>query len=190
MKFALTLAVGALVSCAALPAPPREEVDAPSADRLALYLGMRGLDEEDYEPVEDQFTLGLEFAHEREGSALGFEIGLLGSRDDGDALGFDIEGRTGEIYAGIRKSFPSDRVRPYVGGGVSYIDSEFEVTGVGSDDDASIAGYVHGGVLFDLSESFFLGIDVRLLLGSDLEIVGVDTDADYQQYALVLGFSL
>ncbi len=190
MKLALVL-VFALASCASIPGSrPDESADAASANRLALYLGMRGLDEEDYEPVENQFTMGLEFVHEPVGSAIGWEIGLLGSRDEGEQSGFDVEGRTGELYGGIRKSFPTENVRPYVGAGLAYIDSEFEVSGVGSDDDASIAGYLHGGVQFDLSESFFLGIDVRYLLGSDLEIVGVDTDADYQQYALVLGFSL
>jgi hypothetical protein len=191
MKLALCLAVVCLASCAASPVTRSEETSTDvKSHRISIYLGARQLDEDDYEPAEDQAMLGAEFAFERPGSSVGFEIGLMGSVDEGEALGFDVEANTSELYAGIRKTFGSGVVRPVLGAGVSYIHSEFELSGVGSDDDASIAGYVHGAVLFDISRSFFLGVDVRFLLGSDLEIAGVDTDADYAQYALVLGFAL
>jgi opacity protein-like surface antigen len=190
MKLALVLAVSTLASCAALPATrSAEDSEPPSSNRLALYAGLRQFDEEDFDPVEDQGMLGIEFSHEGSGSGPGFEIGLMGSRDDGEFSGFDVEGRTGEIYGGLRKSFQLERVRPYIGGGLSYIDAEFDVGAVG-EDDGSLAGYVHGGVAFDLGESFFLGIDVRWLMFSEIEIGGIEGDADYSQYALVLGFSL
>lgn len=166
---------------------PQEGAAAPS-NQLSIYLGQRALDEDDYEPVEDQAMFALEFAHEPEGSTLGWELGLAGSADESEILGTDVEGATGELYGGVRKTFGSGAIRPVLGGGLSFIRSAVEVSGVGDDDDASLAGYVHGGVQFQLSTTFSLGLDARVLFGSDLEIAGVETDADYGQLALVLGF--
>ena len=198
MKFSLALCLFAFASCASVVHNSVQEAPAGAAtpstkavheNRVSIYLGQRGFDEDDYAPVEDQATFGFEFAHETVGSAVGFEVGLLGSSDESSAAGFDVEGSSGELYAGVRKTFGEGVARPYLGGGLSFIHSEFEVSGFGSDDDQSAALYVHGGVLFDVSESFFVGLDLRLLLGSDLEIAGVETDADYSQFALVAGVS-
>lgn len=182
-SFALLLA-----SCAAAPSAPQEMSTADRANRISIYLGGRELDEDDYDPVESQFTFGIEFVHERPENVVGFEIGLMGSEDDGHLGPFDVEGRTGEIYAGIHKSFGTDVVRPYVGVGLAYINSEVEVENV-DDDDGSAAGYAHAGINFDVSPAFAIGFDFRILFASDMEIAGVDTDADYGQLALILGFA-
>jgi hypothetical protein len=163
----------------------------PTSSRLMLLFGMRFLDEDDYEPLEDQPTFGIDFSYEAPGSAIGFEVGLMGSYDDDEVLGADIEVSTGELYAGVRKTFgePGAGFHPYVGGGVSLINVDIEVSGAGSDDDTSLAGYAHGGVLAQIGASFFVGADVRALFGSDIEIAGVSGDADYGQVALVLGWA-
>ncbi len=158
------------------------------ANRIAIYIGQRSLDEDDYEPVEDQVTIGFEFAHEHPDSVVGWEVGLMGSADEGEFGAFDVEAATGEIYGGARKSCGSGTVRPYIGGGLSFIRSAFEVEGFDDVDDASLALYAHGGVRFDISPAFSLGLDLRGLFGSDLELAGVDTDADYGQFALFAGF--
>ncbi|MSR62603.1 MAG: hypothetical protein EXS08_09190 [Planctomycetes bacterium] len=101
-----------------------------------------------------------------------------------------MSGATAEFYGGVRKSFGSGSVRPLFGAGLSAIAAAVDVSGVGDDDDSSLAGYVHGGVGIDLGESLTAGIDVRLLFGSDLEIAGVSTDADYGQVALFFGINL
>jgi hypothetical protein len=159
------------------------------ANRISLYLGQRDLDHHDYDPVDDQGTAGLEYVREPSGTPLGFEAGVMGSRDSEHEAGFDIKGKTGEVYAGLHKSFGHDVVRGYVGAGVSYINSKVEVEGIGDDDDSSFAGYVHGGLTADLTTSLYLGLDLRFLFGSSMTIGGVDTDADYGQLALLLGFA-
>lgn len=163
----------------------------PFAARISLLLGMRTFDEDDFEPVEDQPVLGLDFSFEPPGSFIGFEVGLMGSAEDDEVLGTDLESRVGEIYAGVRKTF-GDRARglhPYIGGGVSAINVDVEIDGVGSDDDTSIAGYVHGGILAKVGGSFFVGADARGLFGTDIELEGVEVDADYLQLAFVLGWA-
>ena len=166
---------------AAAPAPQRD-------NRLTFYLGQRQLDEDDYAPVDQQALFGLEFTHEKADSAVGFELGLMGSADSATLLGVDVTASTGEVYGGVRKTFGSGSVRPYIGGGLAYVTEVFDVTVV-DESDGSIAGYAHGGVNFDVTPGFFLGFDVRGLFGSDITLFGFDTDADYLQFALTLGAS-
>jgi hypothetical protein len=187
MKLALPALLLVLTSCAALQTAPASAPHPSSTghdNRFSIYLGGRSLDEDDYSPVEDQGMIGFEFVHEPPTSAIGFEVGIAGSGDEDGA----VEASTGELYAGFRKTFGDQAVHPYIGGGLAYIASEVEVGGA-DDDDASAAAYVHGGVQFDITDAFFVGVDLRVLFGSDLEIGGVDTDADYGQLALVLGFA-
>lgn len=180
-------------ACSAVPyAASQDAAESATAsrdNRIAIYLGQRNLDEDDYAPVDEQATFGVEFARETPGSLVGWEVGIMGSSDDSTVAGFDVTGTTAEFYGGVRKTFGSGRVRPYVGGGLSVINSEVEVSGVGKDDDDSLAGYAHVGVSVDVTAAFFLGLDLRALFGSDMSIAGVSTDADYAQLALVLGWA-
>jgi hypothetical protein len=188
MKLALCLALASLASCAAVSqdVPPRD----PTIHRdnhIALYLGQRNLDEDDWEPVEEQPMFGIEYAREPYNSAVGFEIGIMGSSDDDEVGGIDFEGRTGELYGGIKKTFGEDVVRPHLGMGLSVINAEGEVAGF-DDDDSAIGVYAHGGIAFFPSESFFVGLDLRILYGGDLELGGSDVEPNYGQLALILGF--
>ena len=173
------------------PAPAVAKVADAPANRLTIYLGRRSLDDDDFwTPVEDQAVFAVEFAHEPEGSSIGWEIGLAGSADDANVAGINVEGTTGELYGGVVKSFqsPGSKLRPYIGGGLSYITAEVEALGA-SVDDSSIAAYVHGGAAVHLTEALFLGVDLRLLFGSDITLPGfVDSDVDYRQLAVFLGF--
>ena len=202
MKLISSLLLLSLAACAsvpqaapqgdpqAVPAPVPEPVSTASRDnRITLYLGQRNLDEDDYMPVDEQGVFGVEYVRESPGSIIGWEIGLMGSYDEDRIGGFDVEGSTGELYTGVHKTFLTGVVRPYVGAGISFINSEVEVVGLGKDDDDSVAGYAHLGVMFHVTELFFLGLDVRALFGSDMTIAGVSTDADYGQLALNLGWA-
>jgi hypothetical protein len=195
MKLALVAALAALASCSALPTrrAALEEPAAPAApksNRISFYLGQRSLDEDFWAPVEDQAVFAVDYARETPGSVVGFEVGLAGSYDNENVAGFDIDGTTAELYGGVRKTFVTGSVvRPVLGAGLSLIDAEVQVAGFGSGDDTSLAGYAHGGVDFDITEAFFLGLDLRWLFGSDIEIAGISGDADYVQLALVIGFA-
>ncbi len=189
MKLATILSLGSLASCAAVaPAGAGQVTPPPYENRFSLYLGQRSLDEDDWEPVEDQLAIGFDYSHEGAGSAIGFEVGLFASGDDDEVGAVDVEGQTLELSAGIRKTFAEgSRFRPYVGAGLAVINAEVEAGG--TDDDTSLAGYAHGGLGYQISDTFLIGVDLRLLFGSDLEIAGVDTDADYGQLAVVLAVS-
>lgn len=186
--------LGSLVAtgCSALPSSSSSaRLDEWRENHVTVYVGGRALDEGDYDPVDKQGVLAVEYAHERRDDPIGFEVGVAGSDDEDESGGLKVEGTTSEIYGGIRKTFGDGEVHPYLGGGVALIRSEVEVRSGGShasDDDASGALYVHGGVGFDVTPTFLLGLDLRFLFGSDLELGGVDTDADYGQLAIFASF--
>jgi opacity protein-like surface antigen len=176
---------------ASVPSPAAGEY---RASKLDLYLGGRALHESDWHPVEDQNVLGMEFVHEGHDAPVGFEVAIFGSHKfKEDAFGaIDATGRTGELAVGVRKTFLKDdeKFHPYVGGGAALIGAriETEVSGASAhDDDTSGALYMHGGVELDLSPSFFLGLDLRFLGGSDMKLFGRDATADYGQLAFLIG---
>jgi opacity protein-like surface antigen len=111
----------------------------------------------------------------------------MGSSDEGKFAGFNVRGRTGEVYAGVRKAFGNDTVRPYLGGGLSIIRGEVDAAG-SDDSDTSAAAYLHAGVEFLISPTFFLGLDIRGLFGSSIDMGGVNGDADYTQGAFTFGW--
>jgi hypothetical protein len=194
MKPSLLLLLCTLAACSSVSSAswqePWDDPDRPT--RVSLLVGQRNFDEDDYEPVDEQVMAGIEFVHEARESVIGWEFGLAGSATEEDDVlfGADVEAKTGEIYAGIRKSIGTGMVRPYIGGGIAYIHSELELSGPmvsESVDDGSFAGYAHVGVSLGLTSAFFVGVDARLLFASDLDYEDFDSDADYVQLALTIG---
>lgn len=177
----------------ALPSPP--QADPSWTGNVALLVGGRALDEDDWAPVDEHGVLGVEVDLRPRHSALGIEIGAMGSagyEDDFQNSGIDIEATLGELYVGPRLTLDlaDDVAHLYVGGGFSVVSASAEGTLgflTASDDDVSAAAYAHGGVYFSLSPNFQLGADVRSLFGSDLDLFGVPLDADYAQVALLIG---
>ncbi len=182
-------------SCTVVPSSNYESSAANSKDRanrVTAYLGGRSFSDDNIEDagVEDQGVIGVQFSQQRADWAVGWEAGLLISADSDDGQGFDVDVATAELYGGVRKSFGSGVVRPYVGAGLSLIGVAVDVEVLDDDDDDSALGfYAHGGVDFQITPLFSLGLDVRGLLGADVELFGADIDTDYLQFALAAGFS-
>ncbi|MFN7966832.1 MAG: outer membrane beta-barrel protein [Acidobacteriota bacterium] len=82
-------------------------------------------------------------------------------------------------------------VHPYIGFGLANLTATITVdTGpYDIDDNESSLGYdANAGVDWRLGKRFNLGVDARLLRGTDGEVLDVFGDADYFQAGLVLGF--
>lgn len=179
----------------------QEERGEPAADEirvLSLRAGMRQFDEDDWSPVEDQVAFGLDFALQPASAPVGFELGLSYSSEDDDVFvptigTVDVDTEFVELYAGVHKSFAAASVRPAVGAGLTMISGEVEVSGPGgsgSDDDEAFGFYLHGGIGVPIGDTFEVGVDLRAVLGAELEIAGVDVDADYTQASLFLGWRI
>lgn len=164
----------------------------------AGLIGARKLEEDFWDPVENHFVFGGEFALRPPDSVLGFEIGTsisFGVKDNVAGTGIDVTASTLDFYFGPRVTF-GDRdggMHPYAGAGISFLLAELEGYAGGlrvSDDDWTVAGYAHAGVTFDVGESLFLGFDVRSTFGSDVTLFGAHGDADSYQIAAVIGTTL
>lgn len=164
---------------------------------IHVLLGKAMLDKDDWEPVDEPLVLGLGYAREGARDPLGFELGLqIGADEETADLGFgpmDFTSSFVELAGGVRKTWLRDRVvQPYVGGGLSLINvsAEAEQGGVSVDDDDSTVGiYLHGGVMFAPGEHFEIGLDVRIVRGTDVSLFGASGDVDSEQIALVFGWN-
>ncbi len=194
--------VASLASCAAIgPHSTRSSAQADPGHRRAPYLGVlagvRALDEDDFEPVEEQPVFGVETTVPLEAVDADVEVGVSVSSEEDDVFlpgigNIDAEATLTEVWVGIRKALaPESAITPYVGAGLSIINVDAEV-GLGglaaSDDDTSPGIYVHGGLMSDVSEHLRVGVDLRALLATDVEIAGVSGDADHFQAAVFLGY--
>jgi opacity protein-like surface antigen len=162
---------------------------------IEILYGFRALDEDDWEPVDQQTAIGLMFAMQGEDAIIGFETGLMLSFDEDEIGAADVDATLGEIYVGAHRTFGTSAwfARPYVGAGVSLIRAALEIDAPGNDvddDDSSVGFYAHGGVAFRLGDSLSLGVDGRFLGGTDLELFGGDTDVDYLQLGVFLGIDI
>lgn len=157
---------------------------------VGLMLGTRSLDDDvAWDQIEQPFVLGVEAA--TFGNPIGFEGGISLAGDSTTVEGVDVSDTFVETYIGARGTFGSGPVFPYIGAGGTLILASVEGDAGGfsvSDDDTTLGFYAHGGVLFRIGTSFFLGLDARLVTGTSLEIFDIDTDADYTQLTAFLGF--
>lgn len=204
--FVLTLLSSALGACASVtPAPlasPAQSVG-PRDQRIEIVLGQRDLGD-DFEPVDEQFTVGLDYSRMFGDGRFAWSVGASYSNDEkivngvpNQTLGpagvgqfFDITGTLIQADVGARVflTAPDARVRPYVGAGLAFVQVQTEVNS-SSGDDNSFGGLLRGGVDFQLTESLFLGLEARSLLGTDFDINGNNVDTDYTQFGAVLGFA-
>jgi len=178
-------------------AEPQRPPPAPRYAKIDVYVGVRRLHQNDWDPVQDQSTVGLEYVHEDPSDAMGFELGFFGSRKTKDNVQiggsfFDVRGQTTEVSAGARKTFWTETgtVHPYVGLGLSLIRAQLRTAsgGASSEDEDSTAGvYAHGGIELPLGPSLSIGLDLRVLGGTKIQLFSANGTADYAQLALVLG---
>lgn len=164
---------------------------------FAIYGGARDFsDDAIFGRVDDEIVFGLEYAQEIDND-LGFEVGALGSLSTEGGVGGDVDvtGAAVEIYGGARYIVPIEdsRWRPYVGAGLAGIFAGVDNDAggqVADDQDFSFGLYAHGGVLYDWTDTISLGLDLRGLFATDLDLETVSGDADYIQLALVVAFRL
>lgn len=167
--------------------PPAPEMNG----QLRLLLGMGQLDEDEWAPTEEPILFGGEFVYQGRDSWLGFEFGTRLAGDYEEVNNVDLSLFVSELYAGPAMLFMrGSPVQPYIGAGVSlvlvYADAESGFVAV-EDDDVSFGFYAHAGLAFKVGQ-FLMGVDARILTGTDLDMFGTSTDVDGEQYSLFFGF--
>jgi hypothetical protein len=187
----------ALLALFALASPPARAQE-PMSGNVQFLVGQRWLDD-DWEPLDEPAIFGVEVDFAPASSPVRVALaGMLGG-DNANVAG-DFYGDTGDVDIGflelsagflwhpVRQGF----ARPYIGAGVlmmgAAIGSDWDWWDA-SDSDHSFGFYGNLGVYFKVGESFNIGMDGRIVRGTEFSFAGTEVDADYEQAALLLGFS-
>lgn len=167
---------------------------------INVFLGAKALDDDDWEPVEEQDELGISLDFRQKGWPFNIVLEYLNSSSDNESvvlcdpsgcLDVNAEGETSELNFGIRKiwdTFPT--VRPFIGGGLSLIKGELSVAALGSrasDSDSGIGLWFGGGVYWTLAEHFNLGLEAKVST-ADVTLFGVESDAGGGHFGLIAGY--
>ena len=128
---------------ASYPPPPTYDSTgsyASSDSSFHFYVGGRNLDDNPWEPLDDQAVFGVE------GHFAPSSLGLL-ELEFGTAISGDEQSNVyltlAELYAGVRVPLVERRpgaftVRPYIGGGVSWLHGDLDASFVSGVDDSSV----------------------------------------------------
>lgn len=154
-------------------------------------LGLRYLDKDEWSPVEDQGQFGV-LADFRIGPGPFYiAAGIQGSGNTEDEPGGEVSGSVVDLSLGMKYMPTVGQVRPYVGAGIASVGAAIEIDPDGGpdedDDDGSIGYYFGAGVLVRFGQ-FSVGADVRRIAGTDLELFGVDTQADSTVVSALFGW--
>lgn len=135
-----------------------------------LFIGQKWLDKRDWEPLEEQFELGVQFDIRPVKWPVNLVLDLSYSWDDGSVydpwLGsLGLESKTIEINPGVRWVYEKlAYIRPFIGAGPAFVFADFEGSALGitvSDDDWALGLWFQGGVYFTLAEHLNLGVQAK-----------------------------
>ena len=168
---------------------------------INVFLGAKALDEDDWEPVEDQSEFGIKLDLRSKDWPVNIAIDYLASKSDEESvLLFDpdlgtveleLEGETSELNLGVRKiwdHFPY--VRPFIGGGLSFITAEAKGSALGvtiSDDDSGVGIWIDGGVYWTLADHFNIGLEAAFS-SAEVTLFDVDVEAGGGHFGILAGY--
>ena len=104
----------------------------------------------------------------------------------------DLELSQAEIYLGLRAELTDGPVRFFIVLGCTVIYTETRVRNggdTGRQDSNDFGMYAQGGLEFDLTDTFFLGVNYRQTFDLSYDVDGTRFDGDYRQVTVSLGLS-
>lgn len=113
--------------------------------------------------------------------------GLQVSADDGGEGGDSTA--VADLSVGLKLMATEGAIRPYVGAGIASVGASIDTGFFADDDDQSYGYYLGGGALFRINRHFTLGMDLRYIGGTDIELLGVKGDADSVTATALIGYS-
>ena len=156
-----------------------------------FFLGQKTLEENDWAPVDKQAEFGVLVDFKQQNWPVSIALDFLGSTDEATESGVNLEGTTSEFDVGVRKIWEvaGSSIRPYVGGGIAFINAEIKATGFNtvSQDDNGTGIWLNGGVYWTLGQHFNLGLDLRYSQ-ADVTLFDVEGKAGGTHAGIILGY--
>lgn len=156
---------------------------------INAFMGMKFLNEDEWTPVEGQEEIGIQLDFRATEWPFNIAIDFLRSSttEFEPFFGVDVKGETTEIDVGIRTIWEqSPHVRPFLGGGLSFINAEFSAFGL-SDDDIGLGIWLDYGVYWTLGGHFNIGLEGRLSTAG-VNLFGVDANGGGWHIEMLGGF--
>ena len=89
---------------------------------LNVFLGSKALDEDEWEPTNEQDEFGIEVDFKKQRWPVSIAIDFLSASGEGTLSNIKFESKTSELNVGIRKIWDRSRhVRPFIVGGIAFI---------------------------------------------------------------------
>ena len=163
-----------------------------------FILGSRAMDDDRFwDTLDTQAVIGVSVDFGAESWPVNIALSVIGSGAEDRVPGLlggniDITARVGELGVGANKTWGQGRtIRPFVSGGLVLVIADLEGRQGGvsvSDDGGGVGFFIDGGVFWRLGKRFNIGVDARIVLGTEVTLFQVKTDTDYAQLGLILGF--
>ena len=158
---------------------------------INFTLGAKALDDDDWEPVEDQGEFGINVDFRQKDWPVNIAVALIGAGAEDTYEGMDVESVTSELRFGVKKIWaPNETMRPFLGGGLALVTGDLELGYLGdkiSDDDSGLGVWLEGGVYWTIGGAFNLGFEIGYST-AEVTLFGVDVDAGGGHAGLLLGY--
>lgn len=162
-----------------------------STGNVNFFLGQKSLKSDDWSPVENQAAFAVLVDFKQSSWPVSIAIDILGSYQDSTVSGIYFEGSTAELDLGVRKIWEASgtSMRPYVGGGIAFINAEAKGTFfyTVSDNDTGVGFWLNGGIYWALTQHFNLGMDLRYSQ-AEVTLFNVNVEAGGTSVGLILGY--
>jgi len=172
---------------------PRQSYAGDWTGNINFFLGAKALNEDDWKPVDEQGEFAIEGDFRSTDWPVSIAIDILGATDEANELGLDFESTTTEFNIGVRKIWDSaERMRPFVGGGISFMSAEVKVSAGGaslSTDDTGTGFWLGGGIYWTFNERFNIGFEAKYS-SATVEFADVEVNAGGGHFGLILGVHL
>jgi hypothetical protein len=142
-----------------------------SAGAVHVFVGQKFLDEEDWEPLDSQLEFGIDAVLGGDDWPIWINVGLFGASDEEELNALEeVEATTTEFSIGINKTWTRQQFRPFLSGGLAFVNTDFEFRdpdGVFEDDDSGTGLYAQGGGYWRIGSSLNVGGMLRYSVFSD-----------------------
>ncbi len=154
--------------------------------QVNFFWGRKFLSREDWAPVEQQAEFGVEFTLGGKKWPVAIALDWLEGTESTTIDTVFFRSETTEIAVGVRKIWTPKFWRPFLGGGIAFVDSvvrdEFS-----SDNDSGVGFWATTGVFFRVFEHFNIGIEYRYSR-ADVELFDFSANAGGSHVGLLVGF--
>jgi len=134
------------------------------------FIALKTLDSSDWPDINKHFSLGVITDIKKDSWPISIALDIMDTGGKHNHDGMTDQGHTTELHFGLRKIFMNQhpKIKPYVGGGVSFMsaDQEYEVNNQDTrQDDEGVGGWFGAGMYYEIISMLVLGLDARLSYG-------------------------